>query len=198
MDPNGEEVEILLGCGADEFTRQEALEDLQNAAPNLKLELRGDKLCIGEDGVAKTEYEKHLAEAINSSEFKSEIRLETLNYDQSGSYNGTKFEDNQYISKNSVDLKNTRQYEKETGSVRGCGLMHEITEGIEMGKIAKRENLPEIEKAWRIPQQQSIGKGDILVPDDIKGPHYQFYVEGHSLATPQPGTWNAKPKRFFK
>lgn len=68
VDPNGEEVEILLGCGADESTRQEALKDLQNAAPNLKLELRGDKLCIGEDGVAKTEYEKHLAEAINSSE----------------------------------------------------------------------------------------------------------------------------------
>ena len=200
VDPNGEEVVILLGFGADESTRQEALEDLRKAAPNLKLELHGNKLCIGNNGAAKTKYETHLESAINSTEFKSEITLEKLSDGQGGSYYGTEKIGEQYVSKNSVDLYNMRMIESETGSVRGCGLMHEITEGFEMGMIAKREGLDRIEKAWRDVGQTTIGVGkdEMSVPNDKTGAQYDLYLEGDSRATPPPCSWFSKKWNFFK
>ena len=194
VDPNGEEVVILLGELMKESDRQNALNDLRNAAPNLKLELEGNNLIIGDGGTAKTKYEKQLANAISSTEVKSVISLELI--ETTGSYYGTDLIDGQYVSNNSVNPYKTNDLEKNTGSVRGCGLMHEITEGYEMGKIAKRENLTHIEKAWRIQGQETIGNG-MVVSKDETGPQRQLYEKGHRLATPQPGDWRAKPKRFF-
>ena len=194
VDPNGEEVVILLGEFMKESDRQNALNDLRNAAPNLKLELKGNNLIVGDGGAAKTKYEKQLANAISSTEVKSVITLELT--EATGSYYGTDLIDGQYVSNNSVNPYKTNELEKNTGSVRGCGLMHEITEGYEMGKIAKRENLTHIEKAWRIQGQETIGNG-MTIPKDETGSQRHLYEEGHQLATPQPGDWRAKPKRFF-
>ena len=194
VDPYGEEVVILLGEFMKESDRQNALNDLRNAAPNLKLELKGNNLIVGDGGAAKTKYEKQLANAISSTEVKSVITLELT--EATGSYYGTDLIDGQYVSNNSVNPYKTNELEKNTGSVRGCGLMHEITEGYEMGKIAKRENLTHIEKAWRIQGQETIGNG-MTIPKDETGSQRHLYEEGHQLATPQPGDWRAKPKRFF-
>ena len=194
VDPNGEEVVIILGEYMKESDRQQALNDLRNAAPNLNLELVGDKLVVGDGGTAKTKYEEKLLGAISSSTYKSEITLE-LN-ETAGSYMGTDLVDGQYVSKNSVNPYKMKEIENETRSVRGCGLMHEITEGFEMGKIAEREKLTHIDKAWRNPGEMTIGERSF--PNDEVGPQHHLYEEGHSLATPQPGDWKAKPKRFFK
>ncbi len=194
VDPNGEEVVIILGEYMKESDRQQALNDLRNAAPNLNLELVGDKLVVGDGGTAKTKYEEKLLDAISSSTYKSEITLE-LN-ETAGSYMGTDLVDGQYVSKNSVNPYKMKEIENETRSVRGCGLMHEITEGFEMGKIAERETLTHIDKAWRNPGEMTIGERSF--PNDEVGPQHHSYEEGHSLATPQPGDWRAKPKRFFK
>ena len=200
VDEDGEEVVIIIGINENEKTRLDALNDLRNAAPNLNHILVGDNLLIGDGGEAKTKYEEQLKEAINSTKFKSEITLE-YNDRLAGAYYGTTLtKEGQYVSKNSVNLFEMRTLEKYTGSVTGCGLMHEITEGFEMGKIAKRENLTHIEKAERKPEQRTIGAGrvQITIANDQTGPQYPLYEEGHSRATPQPGSWEAKPKRFFK
>ena len=194
VDPNGEEVVIILGEYMKESDRQQALNDLRNAAPNLNLELVGDKLVVGDGGTAKTKYEEKLLGGISSSRYKSEVTLE-LN-ETAGSYMGADLVDGQYGSKNSVNPYKMKEIENETGSVRGCGLMHEITEGFEMGKIAEREKLTHIDKAWRNPGEMTIGERSF--PNDEVGPQHHLYEEGHSLATPQPGDWKAKPKRFFK
>ena len=197
VDPNGDSVIIKIGFGMKESDLQEALNDLRIAAPNLNLIMEGDKLLIGEGGEYKTQYEKQLAEAILSDEFKSELTLEVLDVGVVGSYYGTCKEGDQYISHNSINLSKSQELEDFWGSVRGCGLMQEITEGFEMGKIAKREGLPSIEKAERTIRQKTIGDGRII-PDDKTGPQYHLYEEGHSKSTPQPGNRNAKPKNFFK
>lgn len=146
-------------------------------------------------GLAKSHYEKQLAEAITSTEFYSEITLAVLDINVAGSYYGTDLIDDHYTSYNSVDIYKTRDLEEEWGSVRGCGLMHEITEGFEMGKIAKREGLNHIDEASRNVVEKTIGEKTIFV-DDV-GPQYHLYQEGHNKATPPPGNRNAKPKRFF-
>ncbi len=197
VDPNGDSVIIKIGLGMKESDLQEALNDLRIAAPNLNLIMEGDKLLIGEGGEYKTQYEKQLAEAILSDEFKSELTLEVLDVGVVGSYYGTCKEGDQYISHNRINLFKSQELEEFWGSVRGCGLMHEITEGFEMGKIAKREGLPCIEKSERTIRQKTIGGGKII-PDDKTGPQYHLYEEGHSKSTPPPGNRNAKPKNFFK
>ena len=204
VDPSGREVEIT----GEEEQQQQALEDLRNAAPNLKLKYDGNKLIIGEGGVAITEYEKHLAEAINSSEYKSVISLEE-NKGRPGSYYGTKFDEknNQYVSLNKVNLTAMSGEEKTSKSVTGSGLVHEITEGLEMGKIAKAlqqalglKNI-KIKEAGCYKIETTIGgEGhEIKITNDIpKYPlHYYLYEQGHRRATPQYGERNAKADRFF-
>lgn len=200
VDPNGDSVVFKLGIGYKDGHIDEAVKDLQNAAPNLNLTRCGNNLVIGKGGMAKTKYEKLLEEAIKSTEFKSVITLESLPNGQGGSYFGTNLIDHQYVSENSVDILNMRKLETESKSVRGSGLMHEITEGLEMGKIAKGNGLTSIEEAWRIPGQTTAGVGETekIFPDDRTGQQYQLYDQGHRSATPQPGHWYAREKNFFK
>ena len=207
VDPSGMEV-VLYGS---EENAQTALKKLNNAAPNLKLKIievketddfgNEDiryKIAIGEGGEAKTKYEAQLYEAIKSSEFKSEIHLE-YNNGYEGSYYGTKKINNQYVSINKVNLSLMSRFEEKSNSVAGCGLMHEITEGIEMCKIAKVMGLDEIEEARKTPDPEvEIANTNTDRQSYIYGKHYYLYEKGHNRATPQPGDWMAKPKRFFK
>ena len=196
VDPNGDSVIIKLGYGMKDADLDIAMSDLQNAAPNLNLRLSGNKLQIGEGGIAKSHYEDQLAKAIKSTEYYSEITLAVLDVDVAGSYYGTDLIDGHYMSYNSVDIYKTRDLEDEWGSVRGCGLMHEITEGIEMGKIAKREGLNHIDKASRKVVEKDIGGEKTIFFDEV-GPQYHLYLEGHNKSTPPPGNRKAKPNRFF-
>ena len=154
VDPTGMGGELV---GSEEDI-QTALKYIQNAAPNMKLEIQENvddigsktyKLVMGEGGVAKTKYEKQLEEAINSTDIKFVISLEENN-GQAGSYYGTEYDEGskQYVSTNKVNLNEMNVLEG-TKYVKGSGLMHEMTEGYEMGKIAKRENRKTIERAWR-------------------------------------------------
>ena len=176
VDPTGMDGELV---GSEEDI-QTALKYIQNAAPNMKLEIQENvddigsktyKLVMGEGGVAKTKYEKQLEEAINSTDIKFVISLEENN-GQAGSYYGTEYDEGskQYVSTNKVNLNKMNVLEG-TKYVKGSGLMHEMTEGFEMGKIAKRENRKTIERAWR-------DEGYSLVSKD-----YYLFEEGHSRAS---------------
>ena len=195
VDPTGMDGELV---GSEEDI-QTALKYIQNAAPNMKLEIQENvddigsktyKLVMGEGGVAKTKYEKQLEEAINSTDIKFVISLEENN-GQAGSYYGTEYDEGskQYVSTNKVNLIEMRSYENKWDAVCGSGLMHEMTEGFEMGKIAKEKHR-NIEAA-RVGRDEN---GQIRV----MGKDYDQYTKGHQKATPDPKTRKTKPKLFFE
>ena len=191
VDPDGEDVWILAN---DIKTRNEAFNSLQSGT-HLLLEMEDDGRIIIVGGGIYNDNDQQLANAINSSSVKCNIDANPNPIYSSGHYMGTEYDSDTKtaVSTNGIFLPGLQEYEKK--GAEGSGIMHEITEGFQMGSLA-------IENKTSIPAAKWHYETNELTNTTIK--EYdspitnQLFPIGHGRATPDPCSMNQKQAKQFK
>ena len=191
VDPNGMEV-IVTGDQAEA-----AFNSLQQGT-NLTLERdKNGKLYASGDPL--NDNDQMLLDAINSESVT--VNIEASAQHSSGHYLGTTYDagTNTASSTNGVNILGLSSLEKDGAT--GSGMMHEVTEGYQMGLIAI-ENKSDISRAaWR-PGQATVGSGSMertFSTQQYENPHdYSLYELGHSRATRAPNEMSRREARNYK
>ena len=139
--------------------------------------------------------DQQLANAINSSSVKCNIDANPNPIYFSGHYMGTEYDSDTKtaVSTNGIFLPGLQKYEKK--GAEGSGIMHEITEGFQMGLLAI-ENKTSIPAAKWHSETNEFTNTTIKVYDSpITN---QLFPIGHGLATPDPCSMSQKQAEQFK
>jgi RHS repeat-associated protein len=186
IDPTGEDVEITGEGG------QAIFEKLQKVASNLKLTRDGESGKLDVAGTPITKYEQKLYDAITSDKVTVQIEVDIMTSNW-GEYHGTIYdsETGKATSTNKINLGKVTSLENEY-KAEGVGVLHEITEGYEMGLIARKEQR-NIEGAY-FKTEWTEAPG-LNMEQQVKVPKnetdYRLYERGHSRATPEPKGWKS-------
>ena len=196
VDPDGREVWIRGDDAESAFAR------LQQAT-NLKLTMEDDGK-ISADGKPLNANDLQLYRAIKSS--KVVVNIETVSDEKDcpngGQYMGTEYKPGQTTSTNSVYLKKLNSYEK--SGAEGSGMMHEITEGYQLGLHAL-EIKRSIDKA--LLHQEMDGFTIMMGGKPYESWHWEpdnkedydiYWNYGHTRATQQPSTMTTEQAKYYK
>ena len=190
-DPNGREVWILAN---DIETRIAAFKSLQNGT-HLLLEMDDDgKISIVGEYIYN-DNDKQLADAINSSSVRSNIDANPNFTYSLGHYMGTEYdpETKTAVSTNGIFLSGIQNYEMK--GAEGSGIMHEITEGFQMGLLAiKNEtSIPAATFHYETDELTNIQKK--VYDSSITN---RLFPIGHGRATPDPCSMTKRQAAQFK
>ena len=195
VDPNGEEV-VITGDQA-----KTAFESLQSGT-NLHLTM-DEQGKITPSGDPMNENDVQLLNAINSSDVKCVINT-GLQYGP-GEYAGTQYDANKgtAVSTNNVNIVSMKDFEKKGAS--GSGIIHEITEGYNLGRYVvdtRKETIPEYASEGH-EETKTIGAGNQERTIKVFVPHYPdlysvYLNEGHNKATKAPNEMARKQAKNYK
>ena len=196
VDPDGREVWIRGDDAESAFAR------LQQAT-NLILTMDDDGE-ISAEGKPLNANDLQLYRAIKSS--KVVVNIETIlnenDCPNGGQYMGTEYTPSQATSTNSVYLEKLNSYEKP--GAEGSGMMHEITEGYQLGLHAL-EIKRSIDKAslhmemdgFTIMMGERSYESWHWEPDN-KEDYDIYWNYGHTRATQQPSTMTTEQAKYYK
>ncbi|MBR4787074.1 MAG: RHS repeat-associated core domain-containing protein [Bacteroidales bacterium] len=195
VDPDGEEV-VITGDQA-----MTAFESLQSGT-NLHLTM-DEQGRITPSGDAMNENDEQLLNAINSSDVKCVINT-GLQYG-AGEYAGTQYDDDNgtAVSTNNVNIVSMMDLEKKGAS--GSGIIHEITEGYNLGRYVvdtRKETIPTYASEGH-EETKTIGAGNQERKVNVFVPHYPdlysvYLNEGHNKATKAPNEMTRKQAKNYK
>ena len=191
VDPDGREVWLTGEQVAATF------KSLQQGT-NLILSI-DSKGKITATGDALNKNDQQLLDAINSTDVS--VKIQTGYGATNGHYNGTTYnsENNTAESTNLVNIYGLQQSERK--GAEGSGIMHEVTEGFEMGLISI-ENKSNINRAAYSLENQTIGAGknQSTISKEIyeNKADYDLYLIGHGRATNAPNEMTRKQAKNFK
>ena len=195
VDPNGEEVVIT---GDQAITAFKSLQSGTNL--HLTMDEQGK---ITASGDAMNENDKQLLEAINSSDVRCEINT-GLQYGP-GEYAGTQYDANKgtAVSTNNVNVVSMKDFEKKGAA--GSGIIHEITEGYNLGRYVvdtRKETIPTYASEGH-EETRTIGIGSQERTLNVFVPHYPdlyniYLNEGHNKATKAPNEMTRKEAKNYK
>jgi hypothetical protein len=191
VDPNGMEV-IITGDQA-----QAAFSSLQEGT-NLTLSIdKNGKVTA--DGDVVNDNDQQLLDAINSQDVT--VNIDASDQNSAGEYHGTTYDagTNTASSSMHVDVKELGSLEK--SGAAGSGMMHEVTEGHQMGLIAIKEKTDISAAAWTLATETITGSGwerTIHTKNPLNPRDYDFYNTGHSRATRAPNEMSRKQASSYK
>ncbi|MBR6334277.1 MAG: RHS repeat-associated core domain-containing protein, partial [Bacteroidales bacterium] len=195
VDPNGEEV-IIVGDQVDN-----AFRSLQSGT-NLQLSIDKDGK-ITATGKALNENDKQLLSAIESPDVTCKIN--TGSQFRAGEYKGTTYDaqSETAISTNNVNIYSMQGLEKTGAS--GSGIIHEITEGYNLGRYVvdtRKSTIPSNASEGHM-ETKIIGAGqyekeyNVFVPTNTEL-YNIFQQEGHLKATKAPNEMTRKESQSYK
>jgi len=191
VDVDGREVWILAN---ETEARIDAFNSLRSGT-NLVLEMDDDGQISIVGGSICNDIDQQLSDAINSTSVICNIDANPDFCYSSGHYLGTKYdsETNTAVSTNGIYLPGLQQYEK--WGAEGSGIIHEITEGYQMGLLSI-ENKSNINKASYHRESLPFISDPVKVYDDPLT-NATFPI-GHRRATPAPNEMTEEQAKNFR
>jgi RHS repeat-associated protein len=183
IDPTGALDELYI-TGEDEAAVQESFNQLQSTT-NLKLELNIETGQVTASGEAITKEDTRLMEVISDEKIKVNIEVQNPMFGE-GAFLGTYYDvsTEQAETFNQYNPYNMKELETKHKAINGSGILHEITEGFEAGKITLQLKRG-LQSAWR--------RIDVRTGEETYSPDYEHYETAHERATPPP---NEKRKKI--
>ncbi len=197
VDPSGEDYEVVI---VGDYV-EKAFESLQSGT-NLQLSI-DENGKITASGTALNENDEQLLKAITSMDVTCEINT-GLQFG-AGEYHGTIYnaQDATSISTNNVNIFTMQDLELNGAS--GAGIIHEITEGYNLGRyvVDTRKSTIPTNASWGHMKRITVGVGEHakesyeFVPNDSI--LYNIYLnEGHLKATKAPNEMRRKEAKSYK
>ena len=195
VDPNGEEVWII----GEQF--EAAFNSLQKGT-NLQLSINNGVLSIV-GGEVLNDNDKQLLEAINSRDVKATINT-GLQF-EAGVYGGTTYDGNNNTAESTNNVNIYKLIALEKPGTEGSGMMHEITEGYNLGRyvVDTRKNTIPSNASELVLETKIMGGGEYerkqVVETPINPNLYNIWkTEGHNKATKAPNEMSRKESQRYK
>jgi len=184
VDPSGALDELYI-TGEDKTAVQESFKQLQSTT-NLELELNIETGQVTASGEAITENDTRLMEVISDDIIKVNIEVQNPMFG-AGAFLGTYYDVSEEKAEtfNQYNPYNMKDLEIKYKAINGSGILHEITEGYEAGKISLQLKRG-LQSAWR--------RIDVRTGEETYSPDYEHYETAHKNATPPPNEKRKKNK----
>jgi hypothetical protein len=203
VDPDGREVFIV---GEQVFA---AFQSLQQGT-NLKLSIDFSTGKISASGKPLNDNDDMLLEAINNTDIKVEVFTCSRELDNSGGGENHgaswEIEERKFVTADMhVNIKQLTKLEKGSNAPAGSGMMHEVTEGFQLGLIAFRNKIDigkaysEVKtdsKTFEFSNNRVTLSTESIIPLDSPSRVYQN--SAHESATKQPNQMSPQEKKTYR